>query len=105
MPVHAQPLPLRALVVLNRAPGLVTDLYPPPNPLPILLDSLLRFPRTRARERTRFEIAATIAAQVPIWRLDANPSVPPDALADRLLSGLDEKRTYGAHPDVVSRKQ
>jgi hypothetical protein len=104
-PVHPYPLPLRTLVILNRHPGLTTGLSRADRPLATLLDSLLNYPRARAREGTRFEMAAAIAAHVPIWRLDADPSVPPSALADRLLSGLDEKRTYGTRPDVVSRKQ
>jgi hypothetical protein len=88
MPVHPEPLRLRALVVLNRTPGLATDLHPIGRPLPVLLDSLLRFPRTPTRERTRFEMAASIAASIPIWRLDADPAVTPSVLADRLLSEL-----------------
>ena len=85
VPVSPRPLPLQALVVLNRRPGLVTGLRRVERPLPALLDSLLRFPRTRERERTRFEMAGTIAAHVPVWELDADPSVDPATLAGLLL--------------------
>ncbi|HWY90163.1 MAG TPA: hypothetical protein VNY31_05770 [Solirubrobacteraceae bacterium] len=88
VPVHPAPLPLAALVVLNRSPGLATGLHSVERPLPALMDSLLRFPRTRARERARFELAGAIAAHVPIWELDADSSVAPDTLAGLLLAEL-----------------
>jgi hypothetical protein len=88
VPVHPQPLPLGALVVLNRSPGLATGLHRAARPLAMLMDSLLRFPRTRERERARFELAGAIAAHVPIWLLDADPSVEPGTLAGLLLAEL-----------------
>ncbi len=88
VPVHAAPLPLAGVIVLNRAPGLPTALRREDQPLAALLGSLLRFPRTPERERSRFEIAAAIAAHVPVWRLDADPHVRPDTLAELLLGGL-----------------
>jgi hypothetical protein len=91
VPVHPAPLPLAALVVLNRGPGLATSLHRAARPLPALMDSLLRFPRTRARERARFELAGAIAAHVPIWELDADPSAAPDTLAGLLLAELVER--------------
>jgi hypothetical protein len=86
VPVHPEPLPLKALVVLNRSPGLATGLHRAGSPLAVLMASLLRFPRTRERERARFEVAGAIAAHVPIWQLDADPSVDPDTLAALLLA-------------------
>jgi hypothetical protein len=91
VPVHPAPLPLAALVVLNRSPDLATGLHRAARPLPALMDSLLRFPRTRARERARFELAGAIAAHVPIWELDADPSAGPDTLAGLLLAELVER--------------
>jgi len=88
VPVYPEPLPLRALVVLNRRPGLATGLHRVQRPLPALLDSLLSYPRARARERTRFEMAAAIAEHASVWRLDADPGVAPAASADRLLAEL-----------------
>jgi hypothetical protein len=94
VPVHPEPLPLAALVVLNRSPGLTTGLHRASKPLATLMDSLLRFPRVQARERTRFELAGAIAAHVPIWRLEADPSVDPGTLASLLLAELvDSPRT------------
>jgi hypothetical protein len=87
VPVHPGPLPLRALVVLNRRPGLATGVWTAQRPLAALIESLLRFPRTRERER--FELAGAIAERVPIWRLDADPSVTPPELAERLLGAID----------------
>jgi hypothetical protein len=88
LPVHAEPLPLAGVVTLNRAPGLATKLHRDEQPLAALLGSLLRFPRTRERERARFEMAGAIAANVPVWQLDADPSVSPDRLAELLLAEL-----------------
>ncbi len=88
VPVHCEPLPLAAVVVLNRTPGLATELRRAGRPLAALLGSLLRFPRTRERERTRFEMAGAIAAHVPIWQLDADPSVGVETLAAVLLAEL-----------------
>ncbi len=94
VPVHQQPLPLAALVVLNRRPGLPTRLHRLHTPLAALIASLLRFPRVRERELARFELAGSIAAHVPIWQLDADPSVDPSILAGLLLAELvDSQRT------------
>jgi hypothetical protein len=102
VPVHPDPLPLTALVVLNRQPGLATELHRADRPLAALLSSLLRFPRTRTRERDRFELAGTIAAHVPIWELNADLSVGPDALADLLLTRLvGSQSATGALSTVV----
>jgi hypothetical protein len=98
VPVHPEPLPLEAVVVLNRRPGLAPGLHRADRPLAVLMASLLRFPRER--ERARFEVAGAIAAHVPIWRLDADPSVAPDTLAHLLLAGLVEPppiQTPGLH--------
>lgn len=90
MPVHPHPLPLRALVLLNRSPGLATSMRRAESPLAALLGSLLRFPRTPERERNRFELAGAIAAHVPIWELDADSSVAPEELAGLLLAAVVE---------------
>ena len=94
VPAHPEPLPLKALVVLNRRPGLATGLHRAARPLAVLMGSLLRFPRVSERERTRFEVAGAIAAHVPIWQLDADPSVAPETLAGLLLAEcLEPHRT------------
>ena len=93
IPVHPAPLPLKALVVLNRRPGLVTRMRRADSPLLPLLRSLLRFPRTPEREQARFELASAISANVPIWELDADPSVAPGKLADLLMAELIDPET------------
>lgn len=80
--VCSEPRPLAAVVVLNRRAGAATELRPLPKPLFPLLATMLRFPRTPERERSRFELAATIAASVPVWELRAEPTVPPAVLAE-----------------------
>jgi hypothetical protein len=103
MPVCARPLPLRALVVLNRAPGAgEAAVRPIERPLHALIDSLLRFPRTREREAARFDLAGAIAAHVPIWELRADPAVEPGALAEAVLAGpAAPAEETGAHVSSV----
>jgi len=91
VPVHPEPLPLKALVVLDRRPesqgaGALPSLERIESQLGPLLDSLLRFPRLPERERARFELASTIASSVELWRLSANLDTPPSVLADTLLA-------------------
>lgn len=94
VPVHPDPLPLRALVVLDRRPECDLSLTEIDEPLAPLLGSLMNFPRTPKRQRARFELASTLAATSTLWRLAADPSVPPDVLADTLLTGV--QRSKGA---------
>lgn len=91
VPVHSEPLPLRSLVVLERRRGAALSLSPIMSPLAPLLSSLMRFPKDRARERARFEMASEIAANVGIWRLTADPHISPDVLADTLLDGVRDE--------------
>ena len=90
VPVHADPLPLKALVVLERRA------QPPPavsgpsltkieKPLAPLLESLMSFPDTAARQRTRFELASALACESAVWRLTADLDTPPEVLADIVL--------------------
>ncbi|HEY3758568.1 MAG TPA: hypothetical protein VGL37_02315 [Solirubrobacteraceae bacterium] len=100
VPVHPEPLPLAGVVVLNRAPGLAPALHREAQPLTALLAGLLRFPRTRARERTRFEMAGAIAAHAPVWRLDADPGVSPATLSELLLAELSAIDATSSEPAV-----
>jgi hypothetical protein len=84
VPVAPEPLPLAGLIVLDRRAGLVAGMDSVDDPLPVLLGSLLRFPRTAERERARFEMAAAIASHVPVWRLRADVEVTPGELVDLL---------------------
>ena len=93
VPVHPDPLPLRALVVLDRRPasqlpglGRVPALERIEDPLAPLLGSLMAFPTSPERQRARFELASVLAATTALWRLTAALSTPPDALADALLA-------------------
>lgn len=88
VPTPREAIPLTGLVVLNRSPGLATGLRRVQSPLAVLMESLLRFPRSAERERSRFEIAGAIASHVPVWELAADPMVDPDTLA-RVLRRLD----------------
>jgi len=83
-PVHPTPLPLRALVALDRRRGAALSLQRIEDPLAPLLGALMHFPRTPQRERARFELASVLAATVELWRLTADLSTPPEALADAL---------------------
>jgi hypothetical protein len=86
--VHPSPLPLAALVLLDRRPGLPSSLHRVRDPLAPLIGSLLRFPRLAERERARFELAGAIAGHVPIWRLGADSQVSARELGDRLVAQL-----------------
>ncbi len=95
VPVHPEPLPLKALVVLDRRPA---SRLPGPeteptlerieDPLAPLLGSLMAFPTSPERQRARFELASVLAATTALWRLTADLATPPDVLADTLLAGV-----------------
>jgi hypothetical protein len=92
VPAHPEPLPLKALVVLDRRPAAQLP-RPEPSlerieePLAPLLGSLLGFPNSPERQRARFELASVLAATTALWRLTAGLATPPGALADTLLAG------------------
>jgi hypothetical protein len=85
-PVCSQARPLAAVVLLNRRAGTETALLPLATPFISLLPMMLGFPRTAERERSRFELAATVAAGVPVWELRAEPTVPAADLAELLTA-------------------
>jgi hypothetical protein len=93
VPVHPEPLPLRALVVLDRRPASQmfgsekTSLQAIDEPLASLLGSLMNFPRSPERQRSRFELAGTLASTIALWRLTADLDTAPDVLADALSAG------------------
>lgn len=96
MRVHAEPQPLKALVVLDRrhksqlsgsgSGPEASSLQKIDDPLAPLLGSLMNFPSTPERQRRRFELASVLAAKTALWRLTADLDVPPDILADKLLT-------------------
>ena len=77
VPVVPAAVPLRRIVLLNRAPDVPTAMVPVDNPLAPLMRHLLNYPRTRERELSRFLLASTIAAEVEIWRLLSDRELPP----------------------------
>jgi hypothetical protein len=87
VPVYPEPLRLKSLVLLDRQPGLQLSLEKIEDPLAPLMGSLMNFPRTPERQRTRFELASTLASNTTLWRLTADMDTPPDVLADTLLAG------------------
>jgi hypothetical protein len=89
VPVHPEPLPLKALVVLDRRLGHEPEasLTPIESPLAPLLDALIGFPATPEREQTRFELASVLSRTVGLWRLTASLDTPPAVLADTLSAG------------------
>lgn len=89
VPTNREPLPLKALVVLDRRPGhgLETSMEQIADPLAPLLGALMNFPRSPERQRTRFELASVLAATCTLWRLTADLDTPPGVLADTLLAG------------------
>jgi hypothetical protein len=93
LPAAPEPLPLKALVLLDRRSDRATGTSPASmkrvdSPLTPLLSSLMRFPRTAERERSRFVLASELAERVPLWRLRADLDAPPTTLADVLLANV-----------------
>jgi hypothetical protein len=86
--VYPEPLRLKSLVLLDRQPGLQLSLEKIEDPLAPLMGSLMNFPHTPERQRTRFELASTLASNTTLWRLTADMDTPPDVLADTLLAGV-----------------
>jgi hypothetical protein len=85
--VHPGGLPLKALVLLDRRPGLETSLARIKDPLALLLGSLMRFPSSPERQRSRFELASVLACDTALWHLTADVDTTPGVLADTLLAG------------------
>lgn len=91
VPACPEPLPLKALVVLDRRPESEWSTTQPSlarieNPLVVLLRALMGFPVTPERQRARFELASAMAATTGLWRLSARRDTPADVLADALLA-------------------
>ena len=93
VPVRPEPLPLKALILLDRRPassqrsGQRASLTKIESPLAPLLEALLSFPRSLERQRARFELASVVASTAGLWRLEAGPDTSPDVLADTLFAG------------------
>lgn len=86
------PRALEALVLLERRAGAEEVCERVERPMLAVLAALLAFPRTRERERRRFELAAELASRVPVLRLVADMGTAPERLAERVL-----ERVGGVH--------
>jgi hypothetical protein len=94
VPTSREPLPLKALVVLDRRAGhgLETSMEKIEDPLAPLLGALMNFPNTPERQRARFELASVLASTSTLWRLTADLDTPPGVLADALANTLLVRR-------------
>jgi hypothetical protein len=90
VPAHAAPLPLRALVLLDRRAGRKLAIRPVTSPFATLIGAMLRFPRTPEREAARFELASALASHTAVWQLSADSFTPPPMLADTVLAALSD---------------
>jgi hypothetical protein len=93
VPVQAGPLPLGAIVILERRGGRKLEVKRMSSPFAALMRALLRFPRTPEREAARFELASAISLHTGVLRLSADPLTPAAALADKLLEALSDPPT------------
>jgi hypothetical protein len=88
VPVITDPVPLRRLVFLDRRDGVETTVRRVGSPLAPLLAGMLTFPQARDRKLSRFDMAAELATQTEICRLQADLSVAPSELAALVLEQL-----------------
>jgi hypothetical protein len=91
IPTYPEPLPLKALVVLDRRPEAQWSATQPSltkieSPLVALLSALMKFPAAAERQRARFELASVLASTSGLWRLTARRDTPANVLADALLA-------------------
>lgn len=82
VPVHPLPMPLAAIVLLDRNGWGQGQLRPAFRTLGPLVSSLLRFPRTSAQEQARFEFASELSERVPTLTLSAPPTASPARLVE-----------------------
>jgi hypothetical protein len=73
---------LAAIVIIARTAGLATRCVRAENTALTLLAHLVSFPHLVERERTRFELYASLASTTPVLELTADPSVSTAELAD-----------------------
>jgi hypothetical protein len=91
------PSRVAALCLLDRRPGAKLQIETRAATVLDLLPHSLGFPHQSDRLRSRFELFARLAAEVPVYRLTADPSVPPPELAD-----LVEPLAHRAAPSAAS---
>jgi hypothetical protein len=84
VPTQPTPMPLAAIVLLDRHGDPPGHVRPVSRTLAPLIASLLRFPPTSAREQARFEFAGELSERVPMLALSAPPTAPPARLVELL---------------------
>jgi hypothetical protein len=77
-----RPCGLAAICVLDRRRGNGSALEPLQPTVLDLMPYSLGFPHLQRRVRSRFRLVSRVAAEVPVFRLSAEPSAPPSRLAD-----------------------
>jgi hypothetical protein len=88
----SDPRPLRALILLDRRPGIdEARLEPEDSPLALLGAALDGGPQLDRRS-ARFELLADLARDTPVLRLLAGSHVPPSTLAELVESASAEER-------------
>jgi hypothetical protein len=88
VPVVAEPVPLRRLVLLDRRPAAPVSMRRLTEPLLPLLTHFLGFPQVPERERARFVLAGAIARASETWHLVADTETSPEQLAAFAMQGL-----------------
>jgi hypothetical protein len=88
IPVVPGPVPLQRLVLLDPTSAGQSSMARVEKPLAPLIAHLLRFPRTREREFTRFSMASTIATRCEMWHLVTDMKTSPQRLAALAVRGL-----------------
>jgi hypothetical protein len=93
--------PLRAILLLERSPGLSLDIQVlPRNPL-LLAPYMLGLPGDAVRERRRFELYADLMTAATLMRLTCDPADRPADIADLIEQALADRPTalaLGAAP-------
>jgi hypothetical protein len=86
------PRPLTGICVIERNRGLRTAIQHWTGAPLALLPQFLGFPDTPARLASQLDLTGAIAANVPIYLLTADPSVPPGELASLVERTLFRSR-------------
>lgn len=73
---------LRTIVLIERVPGVPASCSRVDATSLTLLPYAIGFPHLGGRARRRFELFSAVASTTPVFRLSADPAVPPAVLAD-----------------------
>jgi hypothetical protein len=98
VPAYRDPVPLAALIVLDRRVGAKNELRKMPNTLPVLMASLMHFPRQPDRERARFELASVLSSHTSVVQLIADSKTDPGTLVELLRA----ETAFAVEDDLAS---